>query len=148
MSLNVSPLTQAEAFIQFMNQMRWIKQQAQAGVSVLAGNVSSTQVFQLMDNLRSPLTLLAAVAAVPGMATYVQAQLNQPTFDAAGWFNGVVSAINGIVSWVTSNFPKDAAGFIESQTINADGSRSDASFTPAQTAALTTALNSLIAELS
>ena len=104
-TLNVSNLTQAEAFIQLMQQMRWIKQQAQPGVTVLTADVNATQIFQLVDNLRSPLTLLSQVAAVPGMVAFVQAQLAQPTFDAAGWFTGVVDAINGIVAYVHTALP-------------------------------------------
>ena len=139
---------QAVGFARAIDQAAWIKGRAQAAVLQLQGNVNSDQVFQMMDDLRSAISLFNAVSAIPGIGAYAQAQYNDNTYDVVAAFTGMVNAINAVVSWVVTNFPAGTGGFLQAYKINADGSRVPTVFTPAQTAGLTTALNNVIAQIA
>ena len=140
-------LTQAEGLIGAKNQARWVKGEAQNAVALLGGSVTSNQVFQMIDNLRSWVAYFNQVAAIPGIAAYAQAQYDNTGLDIVAEFTTMVNNIQACVDWVVANFPSDAGGFIEAYKLNADGSRTPATFTSAQTAGLTTALNNLIASI-
>jgi len=129
-------------------QLRWIRQQAQAAVAALAGNVTATQIFQMLDNIRSPLALINAAAAVPGIAVYAQAQLpNNPAYDVVTEFTNTINVIQGVINWIVANFPKDAGGFAQAYTIATNGDRTPVTFTPAQTAGLATQFNSIVTQI-
>ncbi len=131
-----------------MSAANFVKQRAQSAVATLASNVNATQVFQILDDIRSQLTVFNQVAAIPGIGGYAQAQFNDNTYNVATEFSAMVAAVQGVVDWTVTNFPKGAGGFLQAYTINADGSRTAAVFTPAQTAGLTTALNAVIASIT
>lgn len=130
------------------NQAAWIKGICQQAVISLTGTVDANFVFQLLDNLRAAISMLNADAAVPGIAAYAQAQFSNSGYNISAEFTAMVNDLNSVVSWVVANFPKDTGNFLQAYTINADGSRTAATFTSAQTAGLTSALNTVIAEIS
>lgn len=148
MAFRATQATQAQGLMMAMQQAAWIKQQAQGAVTMLAGNVTANQVFQIVDNLRSPLQIFSQVAAIPGIAAYAQAQFNDPTYDVAAEFTAMVNAVQAVVDWVVANFPKDAGGFVEAYTLAANGDRTSATFTPAQTSGLTAAINTVITSIA
>ena len=148
MAFRANTATQAQGLLSAMQQAVFVKQTAQIAVQLLTGTVTANQVFQIVDNLRSPLQIFAQVAAIPGIAAYAQAQFNDATYDVATEFTNMVNTINAVVSWVVTNFPKDTGGFAQAYTIAADGSRTPVTFTPAQTAGLTAAINAVIAAIT
>ena len=148
MAFRANTATQAQGLLSAMQQAVFVKQSAQIAVQLLAGTVTANQVFQIVDNLRSPLQIFAQVAAIPGIAAYAQAQFNDATYDVATEFTNMVNTINAVVNWVVTNFPKDTGGFAQAYTLTADGSRTATVFTPAQTAGLTAAINAVIASIS
>jgi hypothetical protein len=147
MAFRASTATQAQGLLSAMQQAVWVKQQAQAGITMLQGNVNANQIFQLLDNLRAPMGIFSSVAAIPGIATYAQSQFNDATYNVAAEFTSMTSALQAVIDWVVNNFPKGTGGFVQAYTINADGSRTPTVFTPAQTAGLTTALNAVVASI-
>ena len=148
MAFRANTATQAQGLLSAMQQAVFVKQSAQIAVQLLTGTVTANQVFQIVDNLRSPLQIFAQVAAIPGIAAYAQAQFNDATYDVATEFTNMVNTINAVVNWVVTNFPKDTGGFAQAYTLAADGSRTPVTFTPAQTAGLTTALNAVINQIT
>lgn len=130
------------------NQALWIKGICQAAVSSLTGTVDANFIFQLLDNLRAVIAMLNADAAVPGIAAYAQAQFDNSGYNISTEFTNMVNDLTAVVTWIYDNFPKDSGGYIQAFTLNADGSRTAATFTSAQTAGLTSALNTVIAEIS
>ena len=148
MAFKATQATQAQGLMMAMRQAAWIKQEAQSAVAMLQSTVTANQIFQIVDNLRSPLQVFAQVAAIPGIAAYAQTQFNDPTYDVATEFTGMVNAVQGVVDWIVANFPKDAGGFAQAYTLASDGSRTPATFTPAQTAGLTTAINNVISSIA
>ena len=137
----------AEAIGVIDAQLRWIKQQAQAAVAALAGNITASQIFQILDNLRSPLALINAAAAVPGIAVYAQAQTSDPAYDVVAEFTATVGVIQAVIDWIVANLPKDAGGFVQAYTIASNGDRTATVYTPAQTAGLMTQINSIVAQI-
>lgn len=139
-----------DGFQDAKSQAAWIKNVMAQAVTVLAGNADSNFIFQLTDNLRSAITLLNRDSAVSGMPAYAQSQYNDVAYNVGTEFTNMVNALNACVSWVVTNFPKDGTGKLLAYTFNADnsGGRVPVSFTPAQTAGLTSALNSAIATIS
>ena len=148
MAFRANTATQAQGLLSAMQQAVFVKQSAQIAVQLLTGTVTANQVFQIVDNLRSPLQIFAQVAAIPGIAAYAQAQFNDATYDVATEFTNMVNTINAVVNWVVTNFPKDTGGFAQAYTLASDGSRTPVTFTPAQTAGLTTALNAEINQIT
>ena len=148
MAFIATQATQAQGLMAAMQQAVWLKQQAQNGVALLTGVASANQIFQLMDNIRAPLTIFNQVAAIPGIAAYAQAQFDDPTYDVAANFTAMVNALNAVVAWVMANFPKDTGGFVQAYTLAANGDRVPVTFTSVQTAGLASALNTLIASIA
>ena len=149
MAFKASVATQAAGLTKAMQTAQWLQMVcSQAAATMQAGTVSSDLVLQLLDNLRQATTAFQGVAAIPGIAAYAQAQFNDATYNIATEFTTMTNALAAALSWITTNFPKDAQGFSQSYTINADGSKTPASFTSAQTAGLVTALNAVAATIS
>lgn len=112
-----------------------------------AGNVESSRVLGLHKNLRRERAALSAAASTPGLAQFARDQKSNQSLDVVAEFNAVMAAIDGTISWVETNFPKDAGGFLLAQTITA-GEVTDRMFTPAQTAGLRTQLDTLISTIA
>ena len=122
---------------------------AQMTVSDLASTRDANYIFARLDDFRGRLSQLQSYAAIPGMAAYAQQQLNTPTYDVVTEFNNMIAALQAVIAWVVNNFPKEVDGFLkDTTTINADGSRTAATFTSAQTSGWVTQLNAFIATIS
>ena len=110
-----------------------------------AGTIDANFVFKLLDNLNSVISLLNLWAAVTGLNAYATANLPAYQGTMTADITTVVNAAQTCINWIVANFPKDAGGFIQALTLNADGSRTAATFTSTQTVGLQTALQALIA---
>lgn len=121
------------------------KAQAQnALVSLQAGSVNSDFVFRMLDQTASVIVALTAWRAVSGLDAYATGQ-GYPTTISTDC-TATITAAQAIITWVAANFPA-ANTFLQSHTLNADGSRTPRSFTPAQTAGLQTAMTNFIATI-
>lgn len=124
-----------------------IKQYAiRRNADMVAGNVGSTTIFDVAINIRSARNELSAMAAVVGIAARAATLKGLTQAEVQTSFNAMLSAMGAIVAWVAANFPKDANGFLLSQTLGADGPI-DRQFTPTQTATFRTQLDALIAAI-
>src|ERR1044072_3207956 len=103
-----------------------------------AGNMPSARILDLYLSLQDKKASLTAAAATPGIAAYAQAQKNNATLDIAAAFSSVLSALDGVLGWIVSNFPKDASGFLLAKTFSGN-TIVDRTFTPTQTAGFRTA---------
>lgn len=125
-----------------------IKGGAQSYLAQLqSGPINTDWVFQFLDAARFARDNLNAQASTPGLNVYATSQWSGYAGTLTTDIATVVANINACISWVAANFPTDAAGFIEGYKLNADGSRTPASFTSAQTAGLQTQLQALIASI-
>jgi hypothetical protein len=116
----------------------------------VAGAITSDTMLVYIANLAEWRTSLIAISQLPGMVAYARAQINDPNVDIAAEFNAMIAGLDGVVSWVVTNFPKDGSGFLLAKTFNADnsGRTVDRTFSAAQTAGLRTVLDTLIAAIN
>lgn len=112
-----------------------------------AGNVASSRILNTFINLRVYRSKLSAMSGTPGLVAYAQAQKNLPGLDVVAEFTALLSAIDGVTSWINTNFPKDVSGFLLERTLGVDGP-TERAFTPAQTAGFRTQLDTVIAAIS
>lgn len=120
---------------------------SQVSAASLAGPVTAMAILRLVDLLASALVRLNQCAAVPGIAAYAQAQVNNPGFDVVGAFNAMTAGITSTVQWVMQNFPA-SGGFLLVDTFNGDGTRTSRSFDTATLAGFRTQLAALIATIN
>lgn len=135
----------AEAFRAIRdNSASWKAQAQNANASLAAGNVTSDFIFRMLDQLAGAIVALNQWKTVSGLDAYATGQGYTGTMSAD--ITASVNASQACINWVVANFPA-ASGFLQSHTLNADGSRTPRSFTPAQTAGLqvnmTTFVNSI-----
>lgn len=136
----------SDAYISLRSSMPSWKAQAQNALTYIQGHsIDTNYVFSMLDTLRGIVAQINTMVAVSGLNTYATSlgYSGAMTTDA----NAVATAATNCISWVTTNFPKDAGGFIQDNTLNADGTRTPASFTSVQTAGLQSSLSSLIAAI-
>lgn len=122
-----------------------VKAQAQnALISLQAGAVSANFIFQVLDQLGGIINALNQWKAVAGLDAYATAQgyTGSLSADCTACANAATACIN----WVVAIFPA-SGGFIQAETLNADGSRTLRSFSSAQTAGLQTNLQAFIATI-
>lgn len=110
-----------------------------------AGPISGSVVRQLLDRLIAGKATFASVAAVPGIATYAEAQEGDPTYDVAAEFNAMTAAIDDAITWILAAVPV-SGGFVLMEQWTAGGV-SVRTFSTAQTAGLRAELDALIATI-
>ena len=117
----------------------WLPGAQSSGLSALA-------VLGIPQMLVSWMATLNVAAALNGMAAYAQAQLNNDT-NIVTQFNGMITAMQGVVSWIDTNFPA-ANGYLTYAQLNpTTGAITYTTFTPSQLTGLVTALQTLQAAL-
>src|SRR5258705_13971153 len=106
------------------NAASWKAQAQNANIS-LAGTVSADFIFRMLDQLGGAITALNQWKAVANLDTYATGQGYSGTMSAD--CSATVTAAQNCISWVTANFPS-SEGFLQSHTLNADGSRTPRTF--------------------
>lgn len=128
------------------NAAGWKAQAQNANISLAAGNVDTNFVFRMLDQLNGAITALTLWKAVTGLDAYAigQAYTGTMSSDCAA----TITAAQACIAWIVANFPADAGGFLQGFTLNADGTRTPRSFTPANTAGLQADLAAFVATIS
>lgn len=138
----------ASVLAQLQNTAVMIKSVGQANLILLQnGSVSTVWVFQLLDNLNSVIGTLNTLGATTGLNAYATANLPGYAGTMTTDITSVANAAQVCINWVVANFPVDSSGFLQGFKLNADGSRTVATFTSAQTVGLQTAIQSLITSI-
>lgn len=112
-----------------------------------AGNTPSSRILDAYIILVQERAELVAAAAVPGIVDYARTQKNNQALDVVTEFTAMVAAIDGVTSWLTTNFPKDASGYLLAKQFSGN-TIVDRMFTPAMTATFRTQLDALIATIA
>lgn len=136
----------AEAYQIIRNSALAMRQQATIyNQNLSAGNVTALFIFQVLDQVRSFISNMQMREAVSGLDDYATAQgySGSITADIAT----CVTAAQSVIGWAVSSFPA-SGGYLQAETLNTDGSRTQRQFTPTQTAGWQTAINNLIASIS
>lgn len=127
------------------NAAGWKAQAQNANITLAAGNVDSNFIFRMLDQLAAAINALNAWKAVAGLDAHATGQGYTGTMSSD--CTATVNAAQACINWVVANFPVSAT-FLQAFTLNADGSRTARSFTPAQTAGLQTNLTAFVATIS
>jgi hypothetical protein len=88
-------------------------------------------------------TTCVELAAIPELDAVARATIPGYTGSLSADAAATVDAMQGAVSWITTNVPKDANGWVSVHKWNTDGTQTARNFTPAQTAGLVTVLNAV-----
>lgn len=115
--------------------------------ALAARNVTSTEIFDLFIRLKQDRAAFEAAKSVSGIADYARAQKNSETLDVVTEFTAMLAAIDNVTAWISTNFPKDANGYLLAKTWG-DAGPVDRTFTPTATAGLRTVLDALLATIS
>jgi len=115
--------------------------------ALIAGNVSANAVIQIMTNIKSTIEVWDTVSSLPGIVQYARDQYDNQAYDVAVEFTAMRTQAVAVRDWIITNFPS-SGGFIQKDTLEADGGITVRQFTPAQTAGLQTALADLIAAIA
>lgn len=114
-----------------------------------AGTVKADKITEeVLRHLVVARDTFNAAAAVPGIAAYVAEARGVTTGQVTTAFNDMLSAVNAAISWISTNMPKDANGWLLVRSMAADGAMTYRDFSPAQTAGLRTALQAVEATIA
>jgi uncharacterized membrane protein (UPF0136 family) len=126
-----------------------VKSEAQAMKDVtLTGTCTSAQLIDYLQRLVAYKDVFVAIGAVPGIAAYVQAQVNNPGFNIATEFTTMLNAVDGVGGWLIANFPKDGNGFLLAQTLDGAGRIVQRTFSSATLSPFRATLDTLMATIS
>jgi hypothetical protein len=125
-----------------------VKQGAQTLVALSnAGPVGAAQIIRFCADLADARDLFTRLAAVPGLGAYAQEQIANPSLNIATEFTAMATAIDNARSWIVTNFPKDASGYLLAMQFDANGRTNERLFDTASLAQLRTQLTALIATI-
>lgn len=127
-----------------------VKLQATAAVAFMAANsITTDYVFSVLDRLAGVILTFQTYQNVTGLNAYATANIPGYAGTLTTDITAVISAAQAAIAWVTTNFPKDNTNtYVLAYKLNADGTRTPASFTSVQTAGFQTALNALVATIN
>jgi hypothetical protein len=135
-------LSPSDAYNLIRSNAAGVKAQAQnALISLQGGSVTTTFIFQMVDQLAGIIAALNTWKAISGLDAYATSQGYTGTLSAD--CATCATAGTACVTWVTTNFPIGTAY----TAWNADGSRVPHSFTTVQTAGLQTNMQAFIATI-
>jgi hypothetical protein len=127
---------------------RRLRQFAQARSSAFqAASIRRDEVISCWHELRAFRAALQQAASVEGIAAYAEAQEDEPGYDAAAEFNGLIAVVDAAIAEIEATFPKDATGFVLMQKFHASGTMEVGTFTATQLSTLRTRLNAIVAQV-
>lgn len=149
MAFIATQLSAAQAFDRLKTQASASKQYLSTQRALMVAPTCDAQVpLSVIQHLGQVNALMSAWAGTPGLAAYAQAQYNDATYDVVAEFNNMKTAMQNAQTTLTNMFPKDASSFILYQTIQANGSLLNRTFTAAQLAAAVSTIDSVIATIN
>jgi hypothetical protein len=101
-----------------------------------------------MDAYRVYSIELNELAATPGIGDYAKEQEDDPTYDVVAEFASMLSAIDEVVTNISSTLPVDGSGFHLLFKTNPDATLDPRLFTGASLSGLITKLDAVVAAIS
>lgn len=139
-----------QALKQILGQVAGTRTQAVNSLATLqAGSVDTEWIFNAIDTMRDAIARFNRFKNVAGLDAYATAQFPGYSGTMTADITATVNAIQQCIDWCVANFPKDSTNiWLKSHQMAADGTRTLASFTSAQTVGLQTRLQAVIVTLS
>ena len=136
------------AWDRFFKTLGVVKVQSQRFIDRSAvGPVVAEEIATYAGQLANWVDDLTAIAALPGIGDYAQAQISNPALDLAVEWPLTLAQINATRTWIVSNFPKDASGYWQIAQFDGAGRRVVRSFSSADLAGFRTVLGALVATI-
>ncbi len=110
-------------------------------------STSADQIMNLMNGIKTSRDIFTQVAALPGLLAYARNEYADATLDMPAELTAVATACDNCLSWIATNFPKDANGWLLKDKI-VNGVIEPRTFTPAALSGFSTQLGSLLAAFS
>jgi hypothetical protein len=110
-------------------------------------SIAANRIIDTMRGVKVSRDIFATVAALPGLAAYAKTEYADANLDIVAELNAVITACDNCVSWVGTNFPKDANGYLLIHKIVA-GDIEVRTFAPAALSGFATQLGALLAAFS
>ncbi len=108
-----------------------------------AENISGNLVLALRERLIADNAVFDEAKAVDGIADYIKAIEDDPTYNVGPEFTAMQDAIEGADAWIVANYPTDSSDWLQHQKFTVAGT-DVRSFSPTQTAGLRTKVQSII----
>lgn len=138
----------AKAYTRGQSQAIALKNYASSAATNFAATTQSANaIIQTLNRHVEAIAEFDTLAAIPGLAQYARDQADDQAYDVVAEYNAMRAAAVSVRDWIINNFPVSGNGYIEKDTIDANGNVSVRQFTPAQTAGLVTELNALVATI-
>ena len=148
MAFRATALNTSQAFDRLKTQAASTKQYLQAQrISMVAPTCDAQIPLSVIQHLGQVNALMTVWAATPGLSQYAKDQYNDPAYDVVAEFNAMKTALANAQSTLTTMFPKDGSGFVLYQTIQANGSLLNRTFTAAQLAGAVAQVDAVIASI-
>lgn len=112
-----------------------------------SANTPASTVLAILSGFKSHRGVFETARTAQGMGDWVKDAYADQAVDIVADFNAMVTALDNVLSWIVTNFPKDANNFILKDTIDAQGNVTERTFTPAQVSQLRTLLTTLSATI-
>lgn len=109
--------------------------------------ISADRIINMMRGIKVARDLFNSVRVLSGLTAYARTEYDDPTLDIAAELVAAVTACNTCLSWVATNFPKDANGYLLIHKI-VDSEIEVRTFTPASLSGFSTQLGTLLAVFS
>jgi len=139
----------ASALEQIAISANRIKQSTQAIRDASAsGPIERMRVVNFQRQLSDTIEKWDQASSVPGLGQYAQEQYSNAGLDITSEYSAMRSAAVALRDWIQANMPKDSvSGAALLQSLNADGSFSELTFSSAETASFRTNADTLIATI-
>lgn len=136
--------TLAEIFLDARKEYRRLNGDCQRAITVLSNGASAKIVFDIMDRLVSAKAVMTTAKNTSGMGQYVRDAYGDQATDFIAAFNATLAAVDTVITWVTTNFPKDGDGYLLFLKFDAQGNTVERQFTAGQTTQLRAHLQAII----
>lgn len=130
------------------NSTSSVKAQAQNALTTLqGGTVDTLFIYAVLDQLSGLIAQLNSLSGTTGLNAYATANLPGYAGTMTNDITAIVIAAQAVINWIVAYFPA-SSGWLQAEKLNADGSRTMATFTSAQTAGLQSVIQAFIATIS
>lgn len=138
-------VTNQTRLAEVLREAQFVKSMCQQAIAAMAaGNVSANAVVDLGKRINATIVnVLVPAQSHTGLAAYAAAQFNDPAFGLDARMSSLKTLMESAITAARATIPT-SGGKLLKDTWNADGSVSVLALTPANTAALRTALQAIV----
>lgn len=136
MALRAGAIRAADAYASIIRQAIATKKYAQDKKAEFQGaTVSADQVIAVIQHAAAVLPRFASWTSAPGLEQYARDQEADQAYDVVAEYTAMRNTIRDLRDSLIALFPKDGAGYLLYQKLNADGTFAMRTFTAAQMSA-------------